>query len=91
VSFEFFGYIYIKTNYYDKFRTTKKMAFEDAKELQIREDIYDANDEELKRGTAVKTEIALASHAAAKAEVGRRKDNYYKLEKEIDRIESMTE
>lgn len=67
----------------------KHWLFEDAKELQIREDIYEANEKELNRGTAVKTDIALAIHAAVKDEIERRKESYYRLEKEIERIEEL--
>ena len=68
-----------------------KWRFEDAKELQKRKDIYEANDDELKKGTAVKTEIALAAHAAIKADIERRKVSYYKLEEEIERIEGLAD
>jgi hypothetical protein len=67
----------------------KNLLLEDAKELQKRKDIYEANDDELKKGTAVKTEIALAAHAAIKADIDRRKVAYYELEEEIERIEGL--
>jgi hypothetical protein len=63
--------------------------FEDAKELSKREEIYEANDKELKNGTAVKTDIASAVHAVMKADIESRKEAYYKLEEEINRIEDL--
>jgi hypothetical protein len=68
-----------------------KWRFEDAKELQKREEIYEANDKELKNGKAVKTEVALAAHEAIKADIERRKVAYYKLEEEIERIEGLAD
>lgn len=63
--------------------------FEDAKELSKREEIYEANDKELKNGKAVKTDIALSVHAVMKADIESRKETYYKLEEEIERIEGL--
>lgn len=67
----------------------EEWLFRDARELAKREEIYESNDRELKEGTAVVTEIALASHAAARAEIERRRNNYYELEAEIERIKGM--
>lgn len=69
----------------------KDWLFRDAKELAENEDIYAQNDKLFKKGAAVVTESAMVTHAAAKAEIERRRDNYYKLETEIERIESMLE